>query len=89
MCTQIVRYKHSQMTSTTMVQPISSSLGSHCGPRPFAYVNVATNDPSQVPPVTNDPLLGEDESFGCTNSVTDTYHMTDHAKLEVIDSHSH
>ena len=62
-------------------QPISSSLGSHCGPRPFAYVNVATNDPSQVLPATNDPFSGEDEPFGQSRHIMNQTNNSTNCKL--------
>ena len=33
---------------------------------------MATNDPSQVLPATNDPFSGEDEPFGCTDLYVDS-----------------
>ena len=34
---------------------------------------MATNDPSQVPPATNDPLLGEDKPFGRSTCRTKSF----------------
>ena len=42
-------------------------------------LNVATNDPSQVLPATNDPFSGEDEPFGITKpNLVDYYYEPTH-----------
>ena len=73
-CSRIVRLTFTQHPQR---HPSSSSLGSPYRARPFAYVNLATNYPSQVLPATNNQLLGEDEPFG-----------TSYIRLEVTFTHA-